>query len=80
MSDALRGYPRSVPLGDDSVVLRPMGAGDREALLAFSRALAGHDLLFLPIDITRPAVIDGWLTAMAAAPYFHAKRAPIRPS
>ena len=63
-SDAIRGYPRTVKLGDDSVVLRPMGPGDREGLLTFSRALAGHDLLFLPIDITRPAVIDSWLAAI----------------
>ena len=34
---------------------------DRAALLAFSRALPGHDLLFLPVDITRPAVIDAWV-------------------
>ncbi len=58
-----RGYPRTVGLGGDAVTLRPMTAGDRAALLAFSRALPSHDLLFLPVDITRPDVIDGWVEA-----------------
>ena len=53
-----RAYPRKVSLGGEMVTLRPMNGMDRAALLAFSRALPGHDLLFLPVDITRPAVID----------------------
>jgi len=46
------------------VTLRPMNGMDRTALLAFSRALPGHDLLFLPVDITRPAAIDAWVDAI----------------
>jgi hypothetical protein len=47
-----RAYPRKVSLGGEMITLRPMNGLDRGALLAFSRALPGHDLLFLPVDIT----------------------------
>ena len=60
-----RAYPRKVSLGGELITLRPMNGGDRAALLAFSRALPAHDLLFLPVDITRPAVLDGWMDAIA---------------
>ena len=59
-----RAYPRKVSLGGEMVTLRPMNGMDRAALLAFSSALPGHDLLFLPVDITRPAVIDAWVDAI----------------
>jgi polyhydroxyalkanoate synthase len=64
MSARERAYPRKVSLGGEMVTLRPMNGMDRAALLAFSRALPGHDLLFLPVDITRPAVIDAWVDAI----------------
>lgn len=63
-SGAARAYPKKIELAGAPITLRPMHAGDRAALLAFARALPGHDLLFLPVDITRPAVIDGWVDAI----------------
>ncbi len=63
-SRAARVYPRKIELDGDTITLRHMNAGDRAALLDFSRALPGHDLLFLPVDITRPAMIDGWVDAI----------------
>ena len=59
-----RSYPRRVTLGSGEITLRHMGAADREAVLTFSRALPGHDLLFLPVDVTQPAVIDLWVQAI----------------
>lgn len=58
----VRNYPRTVELGGQEVTLRLMGDADREALLTFARALPEHDLLFLRRDITRPEVIDAWLS------------------
>ena len=60
-----REYPRSVRAGDAAVALRYMGPADREAILAFARALPAHDLLFLPLDITRPEAVDAWLGGIA---------------
>jgi RimJ/RimL family protein N-acetyltransferase len=63
--EASRNYPREVPLKDGLVTLRHLAASDREAALAFARALPAHDLLFLRRDITRPEVIDLWLEGIA---------------
>ena len=60
-----RSYPRAVRAGGETVTLRHMGAGDRDPMLAFARALPAHDLLFLPLDITRPEAVDGWLAGIA---------------
>jgi L-amino acid N-acyltransferase YncA len=60
-----RDYPRSVRAGTETVTLRHMGAADREPMLAFARALPAHDLLFLPLDITRPEAVDAWLGGIA---------------
>jgi L-amino acid N-acyltransferase YncA len=57
-------YPIDIPLGDGSVLLRPPVPADRDAILAFARALPQHDLLFLRRDITRPEEVDGWITAV----------------
>jgi L-amino acid N-acyltransferase YncA len=54
-------YPREIQFADGPVTLRYMTANDREAALAFARALPSHDLLFLRRDITRPEIIDLWL-------------------
>ncbi len=65
MSDGVdRGYPRTVALDGGAVTLRPMARVDRDAVLDFSRALPGHDLLFLPVDVTRPEVVDLWVQAI----------------
>lgn len=60
-----RDYPRSVRAGTETVTLRSMGPADREPMLAFARALPAHDLLFLPLDITRPEAVDAWLGGIA---------------
>ena len=56
-----RAYPRTFRLPGGDVTLRFMSAADREAALAFARALPAHDLLFLRRDITRPEAVDFWL-------------------
>jgi L-amino acid N-acyltransferase YncA len=60
--EAIAGYPRAMQLKDGSTItLRLMTAADRDALLAFARALPGDDLLFLRSDITDPEVVDEWV-------------------
>jgi L-amino acid N-acyltransferase YncA len=55
-------YPRQATLRDgQSVELRLMGDGDRDAVLAFARELPSDDLLFLQTNITQPTVVDAWL-------------------
>jgi RimJ/RimL family protein N-acetyltransferase len=38
-----------------------MEPSDRDAVLAFAKSLPEHDLLYLRLDITDPAVIDEWV-------------------
>ena len=64
-SENLRNYPREVKVKDGRVTLRHLTPNDRDAALAFARALPAHDLLFLRRDITRPEVIDLWLDGIA---------------
>jgi L-amino acid N-acyltransferase YncA len=55
-------YPRTINLpAGQSVEVRVMTASDRDALLAFARALPQEDLLFLRTDITDPEVVDEWI-------------------
>ncbi len=62
MSDQAAEYPRRVNLPDGGQVeIRLMSAADRDAMLAFARALPEEDLLFLRVDLTDPAVIDEWI-------------------
>jgi RimJ/RimL family protein N-acetyltransferase len=63
--EAERNYPREVRLKDGPATLRRLTASDRDAALAFARALPSHDLLFLRRDITKPEVIDLWLDGIA---------------
>ena len=63
--EAERNYPREVRLKDGPATLRRLTASDRDAALAFARALPAHDLLFLRRDITKPEVIDLWLDGIA---------------
>jgi RimJ/RimL family protein N-acetyltransferase len=58
--------PRTVDCAGAPLTLRLMGAGDEAAMLAFSRALAPHDLLFLRRDITQPKVVRAWLKEIEA--------------
>ncbi len=59
-------YPARVSLADTVVELRLLEEGDRDAILAFSRQLPPHDLLFLRRDITQPDQVDAWLHEVAA--------------
>ncbi len=61
---ANRAYPRSVTLKDKQITLRLMQASDRDAVLAFAQALPAKDLLFLPLDISHPKVVDGWVRSL----------------
>jgi L-amino acid N-acyltransferase YncA len=55
-------YPRQATLRNgQSVELRLMGDGDREAVLEFARGLPDDDLLFLQANITEPSVVDSWI-------------------
>ena len=54
-------YPWSHRFGEIDVELRPITAADRDAILAFTRALPEQDLLFLRMDITQAHVVDTWL-------------------
>lgn len=59
--ETVRTYPVHHDIGGQRVTLRPMGAADREAVLAFARKLPEHDLLFLRRDITQPEAVDDWI-------------------
>ena len=55
-------YPRSGTLrGGRSFDVRLMHRADRDAVLAFARALPTDDLLYLRSDITDAGVVDGWV-------------------
>lgn len=56
-----RTYPWTTRLNDLDVTFRLMRAEDEEAMLAFARKLPEHDLLFLPVDITRPRTVRNWI-------------------
>lgn len=58
----LEGYPREITLRDGTTLtLRPVEAGDREALLAFYRALPEEDRLFLRDDVTSQEWADRFI-------------------
>lgn len=66
MSNATE-YPRTINLPDgQSVQIRLMTAADRNPVLAFARSLAPEDLLFLRVDITDAAAVDGWIRNIEA--------------
>ncbi len=55
-------FPQTVTLdGDAKVEIRVMDVGDRDAVLAFARALPERDLLFLRVDLTSADVVDDWM-------------------
>lgn len=59
-----RAYPRTVSLKGRPISLRLMQASDRDAVLVFAQALPANDLLFLPLDISHPKVVDGWVRSL----------------
>jgi L-amino acid N-acyltransferase YncA len=53
---------RTVTLNDGQVaMLRLMGLGDREKIIAFAKSLPEDDQLFLRTDITQPSNVDDWM-------------------
>ncbi len=54
-------FPQNVTLNGTEVEVRLMSGDDRDAVLAFAKALPEEDLLFLRIDLTDPAVVDDWI-------------------
>ncbi len=63
MKVILRDYPKEFTLKDKKtkVVLRPMEASDRNALLKFFLTLSEKDLLYLRDDVTKEETIDKWI-------------------
>jgi RimJ/RimL family protein N-acetyltransferase len=59
-------FPKTVGLAGEAVELRKMGRGDEEAVLAFARGLAPHELLFLRRDIRQPKVVAAWVREIEA--------------
>ena len=58
-------YPRKIALKDRSeLVVRPLAAGDRDALLHFFRQVPEEDRLYLADDVTDPKVVDRWCAAV----------------
>ena len=65
-----RRYPRRIASDGGEIELRLLAPGDADALLAFARRLAPHDLLFLPRDISEPKVVAAWVDAARAGTLF----------
>ncbi len=61
-----RAFPHNVKLNGRTITLRLMQPSDRDAVLAFAQALPADDLLFLPLDITHPKVVDGWMRSIGS--------------
>ncbi|MBS1810422.1 MAG: GNAT family N-acetyltransferase [Acidobacteria bacterium] len=59
-------YPYTMKVKGRAITLRLMTANDRDEVLAFAQALPADDLLFLPIDITHPKVVDGWMRTVGS--------------
>ncbi len=59
-------FPQTITLDGKTIEIRLMTAEDREAILEFAGALPEEDLLFLRVDLTDPAVIDGWIANLAS--------------
>lgn len=65
-SDPLTRYPLTLHLDDASFVLRLIAPADRDAIVDLARRQPPADLLYLRRDLTRPEVVDEWLTRAAA--------------
>lgn len=59
-------YPWTTNLQGRVVTLRLMQPADRDAVLAFAQSLPEADLQFLPIDISHPKVVDGWMRSIGS--------------
>ena len=55
MTSPAANYPKDLPLRDAlTVSIRPLAAGDEDALLAFFRDIPEHERFFLKDDVTSP--------------------------
>ena len=68
--EVTRTYPRTIEARERTLALRAMDAGDQESMLAFARGLPEDDLLFLPMDITRPEVVADWIRSIESGRRF----------
>lgn len=59
-------YPWTTKIKGRTITLRLMAPTDRDAVLAFAQSLPEEDLLFLPIDISHPKVVDGWMRSIGS--------------
>ena len=59
-------YPYTAKIKGRTITLRLMATTDRDAVLAFAQSLPEEDLLFLPIDISHPKVVDGWMRTIGS--------------
>jgi len=58
-------YPKEVKMRDgSSVVLKPFGKKDKDALFLFFQKLPEADRLFLKDSVTDPAVVERWATEL----------------
>ena len=57
----LEEFPKTFALNDGTEVeIRPLAAGDNEALLSLFQRVPEEDLYYLKDTVTDPEVIDGW--------------------
>ena len=57
----MTAYPKELKLADeDAITIRPMEAGDGDALLKFFLRIPEEDRFYLKEDVTSPAVIKQW--------------------
>jgi GNAT superfamily N-acetyltransferase len=60
-SSEIRSYPLHVATEAGDIEFRMMEPADEAAVLTFAQALPGHDLLFLPRNISEPKVLAAWI-------------------
>jgi len=57
-----RKYPWVAEIHGKKFTFRPMTPADRDLTAAFTGNLSHSDILFLQSDITKPEVVDEWIT------------------
>jgi len=57
-----RTYPWTTNVDGVRLTFRLMEPSDRDAILAFARALPNDDLIFLRSDITESPAVDAWMS------------------
>ena len=63
-------FPMQFKLKRRKIVLTPLTAANRQALLALAKSLPPDDLLFLERDITKEAEVDWWIQQAEAGSLF----------